>query len=241
MPNWCYNSLTLSNDDKSKIDGLVAELEKEDSQPFNHLRPNPTGEWDYEWSCNNWGTKWDVSPHDWEREDDNTVVMHFDSAWSPPVTLYYFLEENGWSVSAMYHEPGMGFAGIFEDGYDDYYEFDYTDRESVENLPDAILDFTNAMEDLENWEAEQEEEKLADLERTEWFDVSVAPAYEGRYEVTSKAWEFPQYCNYTDGKWGRWEGDEIEVVKWRGLVEEYNTDWDPVAELEKIVNETKVG
>jgi len=241
MPNWCYNTATLSNEDKTKIDGLEQELLKEDAQPFNYLRPNPDGEWDYGWSCENWGTKWDVSMHDWEREDDNTIVMHFDSAWSPPTTLYEFLESEGWSVRALYHEPGMGFAGRFEDGYDDYYELDWTDRESVENLPEDILDFTNAMEELENYEQEQFEEQLNDLERTEWYAVSVAPAVDGRYEVTTKAWDFPQYCEYKNGKWGRWEDDDIKVVQWRGLTQPYVADdWDAVAELDKIIDETKV-
>jgi hypothetical protein len=222
MPNWCYNAVTLSNEDKTKIDALEQELLKENPQPLNQLRPNPDGEWCYEWSVNNWGTKWDITPHDWNRDGDNTITMNFDSAWSPPTTMYEFLESEGWSVRALYHEPGMGFAGRFEDGYDEYFELDFTDRDSVESLPEDILDFTNAMEDLENYEQEQFEEQLTDLERTEWYPVSVAPAVDGRYEVTSKAWDFPQYCEYKNGKWGRWEDDEIQVVQWRGLTEEYS-------------------
>jgi hypothetical protein len=159
MPNWCYNTATLYNEDKTKIDGLEQELSKEDSQVLNYLRPNPSGEWEYDWSVSNWGTKWDISPMDWEREDDNTIVMHFDSAWSPPTIIYDYLTEEGWSVRAYYHEPGMGFAGRYEDGSDDYYEYDYTDRETVENLPEDILDFTNALEDLENYEQEQLEDE----------------------------------------------------------------------------------
>ena len=114
---------------------------------------------------------------------------------------------------------------------DDYYEFDYTNREEVENLPEDIQDFTNALDDLENWEAEQEEEKLADLERTEWFPKKTKPAYVGKYEVMTKAWPFPVYCEWTGEKWQRWEGDDIKVTQWRGLTEDH---WDPVAELEKI-------
>jgi len=221
MPNWCYNTATLSNEDKTKIDGLEQELLKEDAQPFNYLRPNPDGEWDYGWSCENWGTKWDVSMHDWEREDDNTIVMHFDTAWSPPIALYDFLNENGWNVRALYHEPGMGFAGRFEDGYDDYYEFDYTNREEIENLPEDIADFANVWDELERHEEEQLEDSLSELERTEWYPISVTPAVDGRYEVTTEAWNFPQYCEYKNGKWGRWEDDDIKVVQWRGLTKEY--------------------
>jgi hypothetical protein len=162
---------------------------------------------------------------DWERDGDNTITINFDSAWSPPIAMYEYLEsEQGWEVRAIYHEPGMGFAGRFENGYDDYYELDWTNRESVESLPEDILEFTNALEDLDNYEQEKFEETLSDLERTEWYNVSINPSVDGRYEVTTKAWEFPQYCNYTDGKWSRWEGDDVEVVKWRGLIEDYNED-----------------
>jgi hypothetical protein len=238
MPNWCYNSATLHHDSKEVIDAFEAELQKEESQPFNHLRPRPASEEDnwYSWNCDNWGCKWDVTMHDWEREDDNTIVMHFDSPWSPPTTLYEYLETEGWTVRAMYHEPGMGFAGRFENGFDDYYEMDWTDRASIEDLPEDILDFTNALEDLERYEEEQFDEELQELERTEWFDASVNPAHVGRYEVTTVAWDFPQYCNWDGKTWSRWEGDELEVTKWRGLAEEY---WDAAKELDKIIEDSK--
>lgn len=220
MPNWCYNTVELSHGDKSKIDALEEELRKDDPQPLNHLRPNPKGEWEYDWSVNNWGTKWDVSPMDWERIDDNSIRFNFDSAWSPPTVIYDFLDMEGWSVRAMYHEPGCGFVGIYEDGNDDYYEYDITDRTSVENLPQDLQDFGGILDELENWEQEQYEEMLADLDRTEWY-IGQEPAYVGRYEVQSEAWPYPQYCNWDGKNWSRWEGDEIKVTQWRGLTEEY--------------------
>lgn len=229
MPNWCYNTATVYHEDKTKIDGLEQELQKEQAEPFNYLRPNPAGEWDYGWSCENWGTKWDVSMMDWEREDDNTIVMHFDSAWSPPIALYEYLESEGWEVRALYHEPGMGFAGRFEDGYDQYFEFDYTDRASIEDLPEDIADFANVWDDLERYEEEQYEESIADLERTDWYDVSINPDKVGTYEVKPKDWDYVFKCEW-DGK--EWKLEDIAV--WRGLVNNPE-DWDPVAELDKIV------
>jgi hypothetical protein len=232
MPNWCYNTVHLHNDDVSKIDALEAELQKEMPQPLNHLCPNPDGEWDYGWSVNNWGTKWDVSPSDWERTDDNNITIHFDSAWSPPITLYEFLEGEGWSVRALYHEPGMVFIGRFEDGFDEYHEYDLTDRESIENLPEELVDYGGLMDELERFEEEQFEEQMAELERTEWY-IGQEPAYIGRYEVQTEAWPYPQYCNWDGKKWSRWEDDDIKVTQWRGLAQEYK-EWDPIAELDKI-------
>jgi hypothetical protein len=233
MPNWCYNTATVFHEDKTKIDGLEQELLKEKAEPFNYLRPNPAGEWDYAWCCDNWGTKWDVSMMDWEREDDHTIVMHFDSAWSPPVALYEFLESEGWSVRALYHEPGMGFAGRFEDGYDQFFEFDYTDRDSVENLPDEIADFANVWDDLERYEEEQYEESIADLERTDWFEVSTNPVRIGTYEVKRKDWDYV-FKSEWDGK----EWQQEDVAFWRGLAENPE-EWDAAAALEKIIEDSK--
>ena len=160
MPNWCYNTVELHNDDVAKIDALEKELEKEDAQPLNHLRPNPSGEWDYDWSVNNWGTKWDVSPMDWERFSDNCIRMNFDSAWSPPITLYEFLESEGWTVNALYHEPGMCFAGNYVQGEDECVEYDFTDenwREDIGN--DDILELLeNEYEHWQMWNDEENED-----------------------------------------------------------------------------------
>jgi hypothetical protein len=238
MPNWCYNTATLHHDDKTKIDALEQELMKEEAQVFNHLNPRPAEheeDW-YSWNCNNWGCKWDITPMDWERQDDNTIVMHFDTAWSPPTALYEYLETEGWTVRALYHEPGMGFAGRFEDGFDDYYNYDLSDRASVEELPEDILDYTNVLEEVDRWEEDAFEETLNELERTEWFDASVNPVRVGRYEVTTVAWDFPQYCEWNGKTWSRWEGDELVVTKWRGLAEEY---WDAAAALDKIIEDSK--
>ena len=63
MPNWCSNSLTLRHDDSTKLDALEAQLKKvsdpeaKEDDVLNFLIPNPAGEWDYGWSCENWGTK----------------------------------------------------------------------------------------------------------------------------------------------------------------------------------------
>lgn len=232
MPNWCYNTVHLQHYDVTKIDALEAELQKERSEPLNHLRPNPAGEWDYGWSVNNWGTKWDVTPYDWERESDNKITIHFDSAWSPPITIYEFLETEGWSIEAFYHESGMCFVGCYRDGSDDYYEYDITDRDSIEDLPQELVDFSGLMDEVDRYEEEQYEERMAELTRTEWY-IGQDPFHAGRYEVQTAAWPYPQYCEWDGKKWSRWEGDDIKVTQWRGLAQEYK-EWDPIAELDKI-------
>lgn len=149
MPNWCDNCATISNQDKTKIDELEKVLaDKDNQQVFQHLRPRPESEEESwcDWNINNWGTKWDITPHHWEREDDNTIILNFDSAWSPPTALYEYLDENGWEVNAYYHEGGMGFCGKFENGQDDCYDYDMSDRSSIEEIPEDIENYAGLLD-----------------------------------------------------------------------------------------------
>jgi hypothetical protein len=167
MPNWCDNSITLSNSDKTKIDALEEELNKEnengrsDANVFNHLRPRPLEEeenW-YDWNVNHWGTKWDADIYDSSRQDDNTIYISCGTAWAPPIHLYEYLVENGWQVNALYHEPGMGFCGTYDNEIgDNYYEYDITDLESIEALPEDCIEFGGLREEHEYWKENQEEE-----------------------------------------------------------------------------------
>lgn len=165
MPNWCDNRAILKHDDVSLIDALEAEMSKKNKDglseacPFNHLRPRPESEeenW-YNWNIQHWGSKWDASIIDWERTDDNTIYLYFESAWSPPVALYEYLTEEGWDVDAVYHEGGMGYAGAFTEGVDDYYEYDITNLSSIEALPEEIIEFGGLIESHECWKEENED------------------------------------------------------------------------------------
>jgi hypothetical protein len=228
MPNWCSNHVTLSHDDSEKIDILVEEFQKpdDDQKPFQLLRPRPADQdenW-YGWNCDNWGTKWDVNVFNYERIDDNTITFSFDSAWSPPIALYEFLESEGWLVKAYYHEPGMNFAGIYQDGFDEYYELASSAEELREQLPEDLDDFfgiSSYAQDREEEETQIEQQEIeAEWEKTEWFSKKIKPVREGTYEIRTKAWPFPHKAV--------WDGEsfkdpffhtESKVKEWRGLTE----------------------
>ena len=145
MPNWCDNELRLTNVDVKKIKALVNHLDGGGAL-FEHLRPNPDPDWSYSWCCENWGTKWDVTPSDYEI-DDEYIVITFDSAWSPPVTLYEYLTDNGWAVDARYLEEGCGFCGTYSSELgEDYHDYVITDEESVKKLPQDLIEFGNIWE-----------------------------------------------------------------------------------------------
>jgi hypothetical protein len=164
MPNWCDNSLTVRHADKSKLDALEAELSKdENTQLLAHFRPYE-GEWDYGWCIENWGTKWDASIVSWERTADDTIFISFETAWGPPITLYEYIEQDGWEVEGLYNEPGMAFAGIYEDGADNYYEYGELSADEIEDELPTILEETFGIaqykrdwEDEEEWDGANEE------------------------------------------------------------------------------------
>jgi hypothetical protein len=49
----------------------------------------------------------------------------------------------------MYYEPGMGFAGIYEDGSDDQYELTGTKQELINSLPEELDDAFGITESIE--------------------------------------------------------------------------------------------
>lgn len=165
MPNWCWNEATLIAPNKEQIDRLVASLEQEDVSEkfFNHLRPRPVSEsenW-YEWNVNNWGTKWDTEPHNYTRLDDTTISFSFDTAWGPPLELYNFLFDEGWDVTARYHESGMGFVGEYDNSIDDCWEYSYDDESSIDAIPEELNEWAGISEDY-NFHKEMNDEDNAE-------------------------------------------------------------------------------
>ena len=121
------------------------------------------GNW-YDYCVNEWGTKWDVGGDGMTCEIENgRISTSFDSAWSPPIQAYEKLLDLGFSVRAYYYEGGMCFAGVWEDGDDDYYDLGGMNSEQVkEELPTVLDEMFCISEYMAEWEeenAEEEEEK----------------------------------------------------------------------------------
>jgi hypothetical protein len=228
MPNWCDNMVTLRHSDKAKVDALDAEMSKRNAalhfegQLLQYLVPNPSGEWNYDWSVANWGTKWDASIIDYERRDDNEVWVSFESAWSPPTVAYDTLVEQGWEVEAVYYEPGMGFGGVYKDGDDDYHEYDIADPDSIKDLPLELIEFGDLETKTHEYMIEQLEETWADAKRTGWHTVEDRPEYDGYYEIKVKGYdpkqEYIHFCEFKEGEWDYWTIKNI--LGWRGLAKD---------------------
>jgi len=164
MPNWCNNTLNLRHEDPAQIER--AKTAFADGRFLEEFVPFPNGEWDYNWCVNTWGTKWDVGGGDGHtvEQDANGVVFNFDSAWAPPTAAYEQLIEQGFEILAYYFEPGMAFAGRWEDGCDDYYEYAGMSSEQIaDELPDDLDETFDISGQVAEWESEDEENIEIDL------------------------------------------------------------------------------
>ena len=136
------------------VSGFVGEDKQSahETQQKMNIEKHGHADW-YSWSVDNWGTKWNCDAQDWMKienpnEDQASVTFWFDSAWSPPTALYEFIESNSeFIVTASYLEEGMSFVGQFSGGIDECYEF--SDAESLEDIPEELVDEWNLAELVE--------------------------------------------------------------------------------------------
>jgi len=114
----------------------------------------------YDFCVGEWGTKWDVGGDGMTCEIENgRISTSFDSAWAPPIQAYEKLMDLGFEVRAYYYEGGMCFAGVWEDGIDDYYDLSGMDSAAVkEELPLDLDEMFCISEYMAEWEEENAEE-----------------------------------------------------------------------------------
>jgi hypothetical protein len=153
--------------------GDTEEQKKLEEATAKNIEVHGYGNW-FDFCTNEWGTKWDVDPYnpiefDSEWDKNNKVTFGFDSAWSPPLGVYEALVEQGFSVRGYYFEGGMNFAGIWDDGVDDFYEIPGNSADAAEELPSELDEMFCISESMAEYEAENAEED----EVTEWYEGGV--------------------------------------------------------------------
>ena len=148
------------------------EQKKLEEDTARNIEVHGYGNW-YDFCVNEWGTKWDVGGDDYNEpilETPNKITMSFDSAWAPPITAMDKLEALGFSVRLYYYEPGMCFAGVYEDGHDNYYDLsNMTSTEVAEELQSDLDEMFAISETM----AEYEEENKETDEFQEWYEDGV--------------------------------------------------------------------
>jgi len=188
MPNWCYNTVELTHEDPTMIErartaflgkGLLNEfvpVPKElqivagflgdeveqaalEAREAANLEKHGYRNW-YDYCVNEWGTKWDVTGQE-INDIPNGIMLSFDSAWAPPTGAYDKLLDLGFSVKAMYYEPGMGFCGVWDNGQDDEYSLGGLNSDEVAALLPQELDEAYGISESI---AEYEDEENIDIE-----------------------------------------------------------------------------
>ena len=119
-PDW-HNTPLMSSDVKrysfSEPKGEVGELPIMQTDSYGEvLRFQSTGHLDdrwYDWTVQNWDTKWDCYDVVVTDEDPENTEIEFNTAWSPPEAICSALREQypDVSITWFYDEPGMEIAG----------------------------------------------------------------------------------------------------------------------------------
>ena len=140
MPNWCWNHLEITGEEKQLHEFVEKSTnDKEHEFSFNGTCPMPKtlritagthlsfmekikryiniklyghDNW-YNWSIANWGTKWDACESYISHDDIDYFAVSFQTAWSPPVQWIDNIMKDfpDLSFTLEYEEPGMGFGG----------------------------------------------------------------------------------------------------------------------------------
>ena len=188
MPNWCNNSVEIYHTDPAMIErarkafngegllqefipvpqelidtvsGFVPEQEALEAKQAANREKYGYSSW-YDFCVSEWGTKWEIGADGNPAQDiPGGLMLGFDSAWSPPIAAYEKLLEMGFRIRAMYYEPGMAFAGVWEDGADDYYEYGGMNSDQIaEELPVELDEAFGISEQVAEYEAENQEIEL---------------------------------------------------------------------------------
>jgi hypothetical protein len=108
----------------------------------------------YDFCVEQWGTKWDVGgEYDGVIRNGNKIILGFDSAWAPPLEAFEKMMEFGFRIKAYYWEPGMCFAGIWDNGSPQYYEYSELSVNEIEGyLPEDLDHEFNIVQSISEWE-----------------------------------------------------------------------------------------
>ena len=189
MPNWCSNNVELTASTEKVVEFQKFLDEKKGENWFDFFAPCPQelmdlgpvdptntneeliekygySDW-YSFAISEWGCKWNCNAQSWDVEEleegKSVIKFWFDSPWGPPDILYGKINDpvdpEGWSVYAEWNEEGMQFVGYYDEGFGENYEYD--SLESLDNIPEFLVENWNIRERLEEWQNEEEDYDIA--------------------------------------------------------------------------------
>lgn len=84
----------------------------------------------YDWSCDNWGTKWNAYGVKFIAHEDEKLVLQIDTAWDTPHQIWEALEARGYTVKGVYYGEMEGYEYI-GDGTDVFEAYSRVEVEYV--------------------------------------------------------------------------------------------------------------
>ena len=142
MPNWCWNNLTVSGDEK-ELQDFVEKSTTQEGRDFSFNGTFPMNDdldisagthntdqeeqrvlnkglyghsnW-YDWRISEWGTKWDADEAQVSDHNENNYFhVSFQTAWAPPIDWLknIAMDYPNLEFELEYDEEGMGFGGTF--------------------------------------------------------------------------------------------------------------------------------
>ena len=159
MPNYSYNSLSVSGDKKNlasfkeEAKNAHSDLSLNSLFPMpkkleNTVAPDDKSNW-YDWRVKNWGTKWDVDGS-LTSAADYWLEYSFKSAWNPPIKWLARVSKDfpNLEFTLRYIEESDDFAGVARVYNGKVNESRFT---SCETNGDSILDiFVDAARDAKD-------------------------------------------------------------------------------------------
>jgi hypothetical protein len=158
MPNNTDVRVYIDHPSKKRIDDMVNIFEGE--RPFDMIIPMPddiirdnltyemrkksNGRNWYDWSCENWGTKWDAYEVRVQRLSDTSMYVMMETAWSPPIPVFRKLEEMGFKIEAIFLDEGHMYVGQYIDGVEEMFDV------SLEDAPPSLIEEFNLEAEFEN-------------------------------------------------------------------------------------------
>ncbi|EKX32493.1 hypothetical protein GUITHDRAFT_148576 [Guillardia theta CCMP2712] len=148
MPDMVYNSVVMcaacamrAQSFETFLKGLDMEGVQGDIGLFGHFLPRPaSADW-FHWNVQRYGTKWDVPDPTWER-DDLAFHLKFETAWSPPIPFYKFIESadgGDWMVDAIFHSAAERWVGRYACGSSKTWKYNFEDPKWRDRLPHKIV------------------------------------------------------------------------------------------------------
>ena len=121
----------------------------------------------YNWSLDNWGTKWDACEPYIDHNDIDYFAVSFETAWSPPINWIDNIMQDfpDLCFTLEYEEPGMCFGGRLSAQYEVIWDDLHWDLDQASECCEGEV----------NWEhKELEQQCLICGEETETISMNVA-------------------------------------------------------------------